>query len=120
MLGPLPQTLSSPFSTEIFMARGHAFLWTPWLLVTELATSAVLAASCVALAVLGFRRAARAPERRGTWRGLSLLTLGFGALHALDAWVIWTPIYGIDAVVRGLTALGAVVAVVALARGSAR
>jgi hypothetical protein len=112
----LTQTLHSLFSTEIFMARGHSFLWTPWLLATELVTNAVLAAACVALAGLAFRRAARAPERRRLLRGLALLALGFAALHLLDTVVIWTPAYGVDAVVRTVTALGALAAVVALAR----
>ena len=98
------------------MARGHAFLWTPWLLATQIATSVVLAAACAALAVIGFRRAARAPERRAILRGLSLLALGFAALHALDAWVIWTPIYGVDVVVRCATAVAAIAAAVVLPR----
>jgi len=98
------------------MARGHAFLWTPWLLITQLATNAVLAAACLALGAIGLRRAARTPERRRLLRGLSLLAIAFAALHALDTVVIWTPAYGLDAVVRTLSALGAVAAAVALAR----
>jgi len=95
------------FSTEIFMARGHSYLWTPWLLISEIATNVVLVLACLALAVIARRRGAR---------GLALLALAFAAVHALDTWVIWTPAYGIDVVVRGLTALGAIVVVVTLLR----
>ena len=42
--------------------------------------------------------------------------MAFAALHALDTWVIWTPAYGIDVVVRGLTALAAIVVVITLLR----
>src|SRR6185369_12342327 len=92
---PVTQTLHAVFSTEIFMARGHSYLWTPWLLLTQVAANVVLAVACVALAVIAFRRAARAPEQRVALRGLALLALAFAALHVLDTWVIWTPAYGI-------------------------
>jgi hypothetical protein len=100
-------TASSMFSTEIFMARGHSYLWTPWLLVSEIATNLILTVACLALAVLAYRRGAG---------GLALLAVAFAAVHALDTWVIWTPVYGIDVIVRGLTAVAAIVVVVTLLR----
>jgi hypothetical protein len=106
MLGQ-PVTAPSMFSTEIFMARGHSYLWTPWLLISEIATNVVLVLACLALAAIARRRGAR---------GLALLALAFAAVHALDTWVIWTPAYGIDVVVRGLTAVAAIVVVVTLLR----
>jgi hypothetical protein len=109
MLGG-PVTPPSMFSTEIFMARGHSYLWTPWLLVSEIATNAVLVLACLALAVLARRRGAR---------GLALLALAFAAVHAMDTWVIWTPAYGVDVVVRALTGLAAIVVVVTQLRARA-
>ena len=63
--------LRTLFSTETFMARGHSYLWTPELVVLELATNAVIALAAAAIAVaLGARRGARgravAPGSR-TW-----------------------------------------------------
>jgi hypothetical protein len=109
MLGG-PVAPPSMFSTEIFMARGHSYLWTPWLLVSEIATSALLVLICLALAALAYRRRARA---------LALLAMAFAAVHAMDTWVIWTPAYGIDVIVRALTALAGIVVVVTQLRARA-
>jgi hypothetical protein len=99
--------LRSMFSTEIFMARGHAYLWTPWLLVGEIASNALIAVALVAIAIRLFRRG-RAPEtgpRGRTTLWLGILAAGLATIHILDVWVTWNPIYGIDVVVRGLVAL---------------
>jgi hypothetical protein len=106
------------FSTETFMARGHSYLWTPKLVIIELVTNALIAIAALAIAVALARAAARAKERRGALGyGLcALFALGLAAAHALDAWVIWTPLYGVDAIVRIATAVAAVVAAIALPR----
>ncbi len=100
------------FSTEIFLPRGHAYLWTPWLVIAEIATNAAIA---LALVVLGVRLVLRVrgddPEalvRGAAW--MTLLAFALAATHLLDVFVIWTPIYGIDVVVRGLVALVAIAA----------
>ena len=41
---------------------------------------------------------------------MTLLAFALAATHLLDVFVIWTPIYGIDVVVRGLVALVAIAA----------
>jgi hypothetical protein len=100
------------FSTEIFLPRGHAYLWTPWLVIAEIATNAAVA---LALLVLGIRLVVRvrggdpdALARGAAW--MTLLAFALAGTHLLDVWVIWTPIYGIDVVVRGLVALVAIAA----------
>jgi hypothetical protein len=94
------------------MARGHSYLWTPWLLMGELAANALIA---VALFVTGLRLVRRvrsgAPEglgRAAAWAGV--LAFALGTTHLLDVLVTWTPIYGIDLVVRCAVALVAVAA----------
>ena len=52
--------LRTLFSTETFMARGHSYLWTPSLVVLELATNALIALAAVAIGVALLRAAARA------------------------------------------------------------
>jgi hypothetical protein len=105
-------SLREVFSTEIFMARGHAYLWTPWLVIAEIVSNAVIA---IALLVIGVRlvRRVRAGEpeglaRAGAWAGV--LAFALASTHLLDVWVTWTPIYGIDAAARGLVALVALTA----------
>jgi two-component sensor histidine kinase len=105
------------FSSEIFMARGHTYLWTPWLVWAELLTNAAIAAALIWMTVTVARRIAtgRAPNRFAVW-SFAVFTLGLGATHLLDVWVTWKPIYGADVMVRGLAALAAVVTAVALPR----
>jgi hypothetical protein len=106
------------FSTETFMARGHSYLWTPKLVIIELATNALIALAAIAMAVVLARAALRARERGGAagYGVLAVFALGLAMAHALDVWVIWTPVYGVDAVVRGATAVAAVLAAVVLGR----
>lgn len=92
------------------MPRGHSYLWTPALLVGEIAASLVIALACAAIAII-FARS----RRRGS-RALAVAAGGLAAAHALDAWVVWQPAYGVDLIVRSATAVAVVVAVVLLPR----
>ena len=110
--------LGTLFSTETFMARGHSYLWSPRLVILELATNLVIALAAVAIAIALWRAATRVGTRpaRAAHRLLALFALGLAAVHGLDAWVIWTPLYGVDVVVRGATAVAAIAAAVILPR----
>ena len=114
MLGGL-RTL---FSTETFMARGHSYLWSPSLVVLEIATNALIAAAAVVIGVVLLRAAARAPARAAKLAHalLAVFALTLAAAHALDVWVIWTPLYGVDVVVRCLAAVAAIAAAIVLPR----
>ncbi|HEX7466931.1 MAG TPA: hypothetical protein VF309_09835 [Usitatibacter sp.] len=94
------------------MARGHSYLWTPWLVIGEIASNALIA---IALLVIGLRlvRRVRAGDGEGlaraaAWTGV--LAFALASTHLLDVWVTWTPIYAIDLAVRGVVALVAVAA----------
>ena len=110
--------LRTLFSTETFMARGHSYLWTPSLVIIELATNVLIALAAVAIAVALLRAAARARVRseRLSYALLVVLALALAGAHALDAWVIWTPLYGVDVVVRCMTAVAAIAAAIVLPR----
>jgi two-component system NtrC family sensor kinase len=107
-------TLRTLFSTEIFLPRGHEYLWTPRLLALELGSNAVIAVSCLAMAVALARIVGR---RVGIGRraqiALGLLVACAAATHLSDLWVIWAPRW-LDALVRCGTAVIAVTAAIAL------
>jgi hypothetical protein len=108
--------LRALFSTEIFMPRGHEYLWTPKLLLLEGASNLVLA---LAAAVMGasFLRRRRAAARALSSRTCAALA-AFAILAAVtylgDVWLIWAPLYWLDALLRCLAAIAAVVAAAAL------
>lgn len=110
-------SLRALFSTEIFMARGHDYLWTPKLLILEGVSSFVIALACLVMAI-GVARARRNGRRlsRRTWRALWLFLLLAAATYLLDVYVIWAPLYWLDALVRCLTAVVAVATATFLVR----
>jgi two-component system sensor histidine kinase/response regulator len=112
------RALRTLFSTDTFMARGHSYLWTPSLVVLELVSNALIALGALAIAVMLLRAAGRGatPGARLGRRLLALFALGLAAAHALDVWVIWAPMYGVDVVVRSATAVVAIAAVFVLPR----
>jgi len=88
------------------MPRGHEYLWTPRLLVLEGASNLLIAGACVAAAL----SLARRPDGRSRRAVLALavfLTLA-AVLHASDVWLIWAPLYWLDALLRCLAALAAI------------
>jgi hypothetical protein len=95
------------FSTEIFLPRGHTYLWTPWVLAGELASSALIALGLLVIGVRLVRRVRSAKPaglaRATAWAGLLAFVLA--STHVLDVICTWTPIYGIDVAVRCLAAL---------------
>jgi hypothetical protein len=107
-------SLRALFSTEIFMPRGHDYFWTPKLLVLEGASNLLLALAAFVLAAAFLRRRTRAVPSGRTWTVLALSAALAAVTHLLDVWLIWAPLYWLDAMVRCLAALVALVAAVAL------
>ena len=96
------------------MPRGPEYFWTPKLLILEAGANLVIALAALAIA---WRLVAAAgsplPERGRLW--LILFGIFVAAAHLFDVWVIWAPLYWLDALVRCSTAVVAVVAALALA-----
>jgi hypothetical protein len=108
-------SLRALFSTEIFMPRGHDYFWTPKLLVLDGASNLVLAiAGFVLAAAFLRRRAGRAALSGRTWTVLALGMALAAVTHLFDIWLIWAPLYWLDALIRCMAALAAIVAVVSL------
>jgi hypothetical protein len=107
--------LRALFSTEIFMPRGHDYLWTPKLLVLEGASNFVLAFAGMALAAAFLRQRARHTFLSGrTWTMLATGVALAATTHLLDVWLIWAPLYWLDALIRCVAALVASAAAVTL------
>jgi two-component system NtrC family sensor kinase len=107
--------LQTLFSTEIFLPRGHEYLWTPRLLELELGSNAIIAIACLVMAAALVRLAVkRAGLGRRAQIALGLFVAFAAATHFLDLWVIWAPRYWLDALVRCAAAIVAVATAFAL------
>lgn len=111
-------SLRALFSTEIFMPRGHEYLWTPKLLILEGASNFVIALACAVLAVgmARRRRAGRGALAPRAWTALAIFLLLAAWMHLFDVYLIWAPLYWLDGAVRCAGAIVAVVAAVVVAR----
>jgi len=97
------------------MPRGHDYFWTPTLLVLEGVSNLVLGIAGFLLAAAFWRR--RAGRAVPSGRSWTVLALGVGlaaVTHLLDVWLIWAPLYWLDALVRCLAALVALAAAITL------
>jgi hypothetical protein len=108
--------LRALFSSEIFMPRGHEYLWTPKLLLLEGASNLVLAlgAAVMGASFLRRRRSAARPLSRRTWTALAAFAILAATTYLSDVWLIWAPLYWLDALLRCLAAIAAVAAAAAL------
>jgi hypothetical protein len=111
---PTVSSLRMLFSTEIFMPRGHDYFWTPKLLLLEGGSNLVLAIAGFVLATAFLRRRARAVPSGRTWTMLALAVALAAVTHLFDLWLIWAPLYWLDALVRCVAALAAIGAAVIL------
>ncbi len=113
---PSVSPLRALFSTEIFLPRGHEYLWTPKLLLLEGASNLVLALATTVIGVSFLRR--RGAGRPALTRRTSTALAAFAFLAATsylgDVWLIWAPLYWLDALVRCAAAVAAIAAAAAL------
>jgi hypothetical protein len=114
-------SLRALFSTEIFMPRGHDYFWTPTLLVLEGVSNLLLAVAGFVLAAAFLRKRGGRASAGGrvvlSGRTSTVLALAIGlaaVTHLLDIWVIWAPLYWLDAFARCVASLVAMVAALLL------
>jgi two-component system, NtrC family, sensor kinase len=113
---PTVSSLRALFSTEIFMPRGHDYLWTPKLLLLEGGANLVLALGWVGLGVafLRRRRGGRGAPTARAWTTLAVAALLLATSHLSDVWLTWAPLYWLDALIRSGAALAVIAAAVLL------
>ena len=98
---------SSLLSSEPFMPHGMCFMWDPGVLWLHVISDVLIAAAYYAIPVLlyYFTRRRRDIGFHGIFVAFALFILACGTTHLLSAVTVWHPIYRLDGVVKGLTAL---------------
>jgi signal transduction histidine kinase len=106
----LLESVAEYFSSRFFMPHGHCYLWKPELLWLQVLSNGLIGASYVAisttLAYLVFRIRDIPFKRMYLAFGIFIITCGI--THFFDIYVVWTPAYWTDGVIRAITALASV------------
>jgi len=89
-----------------FMPHGYCYLWTPWLLWTNVLADGLIALAyySIPLALLQFVRRRRDLQFSWVFVLFSVFIFACGTTHVTSIWTIWNPDYALDAWTKVVTA----------------
>lgn len=95
------------FDSSEFMPHGHCFLWQPSILWLHVVSDFIIftAYYSIPLALIYFARKRPDMPFRLLFTLFSLFIVLCGTTHLLSIWVLWYADYGVEGVVKALTAL---------------
>src|SRR6478672_10759515 len=90
--------------------HGYCLLWDPSLIWTHVASDAVIALAYFSIPLVLWRLLKARPDIEFGWiLGLfATFILACGTTHLLSIYVLWVPTYGVEAVVKMITALASI------------
>jgi PAS domain S-box-containing protein len=101
-----------------FMPHGHCYRWDPAVLWLHVGSDAVIALAYYSIPLTLARFARHRPDL-----GLPSVIAGFvafifacGTTHVLAIWTVWQPAYGLEGIVKALTAVVSIATAVGLVR----
>ena len=99
-----------------YLPHGYCFTWTPGLLWSMAVSDVVIAAAyfTIPVAIMTFVRKRGDPSLVAVAWLFSAFIFACGTTHVMDAWTIWVPDYGLQAVTKVVTAAISIVAAFAL------
>jgi signal transduction histidine kinase len=102
MLGELFRTSYAP--------HGFCLLWQPWLIWTHAISDMLIAAAyfSIPLALIAFLRRRPDVVFGGVFWMFAIFILACGATHILSIWNLWHGDYGLEAIVKAITAVASV------------
>ncbi len=98
--------LTAFFGRNGFLPHGYCFTWTPGVLWTMVLSDLIIAAAylSIPIAIISFMRQRSDPSNRGVAWLFSAFILACSTTHMMDAWTIWNPDYGLQALSKAVTA----------------
>jgi PAS domain S-box-containing protein len=110
--------LRSFFGTAAFLPHGYCNPWRPDILTLHVVSDLVIAGSYFSIPlVIGMfvrKRADLAAEHRRLAALLAAFMLGCGMTHVMAAVVLWDPVYGLEGLIKALTALVSIATAIVL------
>ena len=104
------------FDTEGFMPHGYCLMWRPLVFWTNLVSDGVIALSyySIPFALISFVLRRRDLMFRGVFVMFGIFILGCGTTHIMGIWTLWNPDYGVDGLIKALTAIVSIVTAIVL------
>jgi PAS domain S-box-containing protein len=105
------------FDPNIFVPHIHCFLWNPGLIrlhvLTDIAIGLAYVAISVTLGTLIWRARKDMPF---SWIvvAFGVFILACGATHFMEVWTLWSPLYWLSGIVKGVTAIASVTTAILL------
>ena len=98
------------FVSERYQPHGYCLLWRPELVWTHVISDSLIAAAyfSIPVALIHFVRARRDVEFGGMIWLFAIFILACGTSHVMGVWNLWHGDYGLEAVVKAITALASV------------
>jgi signal transduction histidine kinase len=96
--------------------HGICLVWRPELVWTHVVSDALIAAAYFSIPVALAYFVRRRPDVAFTWIfwSFAAFILACGATHAMSIWTLWRPDYGVEALVKVVTALASIATAAAL------
>jgi PAS domain S-box-containing protein len=101
-----------------FMPHGHCYRWDPFVLWLHVGSDALIALAYYSIPASLARFSRQRPDLGVPWVAAAFIAFIFacGTTHVLAVWTVWQPAYGIEGVVKALTAAVSVATAIALVR----
>jgi len=104
------------FDTDGFMPHGYCLMWRPLVFWTNLVSDGIIALAyySIPFALLYFALRRRDLMFRGVFVMFGIFILGCGSTHIMGIWTLWNPDYGVDGLIKALTAIVSITTAVVL------
>ena len=101
-----------------FMPHGHCFLWRPDILWLHVVADGLTAASYFLIPLALIQLARKRKDLAFHWMFLlfGAFILACGTTHLMAIWTLWIPMYRLEGVIKGVTALASVPTALLLVR----
>ena len=108
--------LANLLDVSRFMPHGHCYLWQSDILWTQVVSNVLIALAyySIPLALLVFVRRRKDVHFPLIFKLFSLFIAACGTTHLVNTWTIWHPVYRLEALALGFTALVSVATAIAV------
>lgn len=106
------------FEIQSFMPHGHCYLWRGDILWTHLISDLIIGASYFAIPIFLIRFLIKRPEMpfRGMIKLFIVFIISCGVTHFFAIWTIWNPWYGVEGILKAVTAISSLVTALMMIR----